>query len=51
MFACEQCRIARSTYSGDLKGVVALQYDEKTIIRENVSFGSMPIMLKVRLLL
>ncbi|KAJ4796363.1 DNA-directed RNA polymerase subunit beta [Rhynchospora pubera] len=45
----DECRMSKSTYCGAFRAVVSLQYDDRTIIRENVNFGHLPIMVKSKL--
>ncbi|KAJ3682242.1 hypothetical protein LUZ60_014815 [Juncus effusus] len=43
-----ECRTGRTTYKGEFKAEVALQYND-TVIRETFSFGHIPIMLMSKL--
>ncbi|KAK7317376.1 hypothetical protein RJT34_01538 [Clitoria ternatea] len=45
----EQCRQAKSSYTGSLNIDVCFQYNDGPIIRENLNFGRLPIMLQSKL--
>lgn len=43
----KQCRQAKISYSGKFTSEIYFQYDKGPVIREKVSLGHLPIMLKV----
>lgn len=43
----EQCRQAKLTYAGQFFVYMNFQYDDGVIVREKISLGQLPIMLKV----
>ncbi|CAL9109161.1 unnamed protein product [Musa acuminata var. zebrina] len=44
-----ECRQARISYKGEFRALVCFQYDEGVVVRENINFGHLPIMLKSKL--
>ncbi|XP_038972852.1 DNA-directed RNA polymerase I subunit 2 isoform X2 [Phoenix dactylifera] len=44
-----ECRQARTTYKGEFKVTICLQYNERQPVQTPMSFGHLPIMLRSRL--
>ena len=45
---CWQCRLAGLTYRGIFTADVCMQWNNGVVIRHNVSYGKMPVMVKVQ---
>ncbi|XP_072962703.1 DNA-directed RNA polymerase I subunit 2 [Typha angustifolia] len=44
-----ECRQARTSYAGEFRVALILQYNEGAAVRETINFGRIPIMLKSKL--